>query len=69
MQETRNMEEIQKRVSPYKDLFNLLSEKTGENVTATNKSYEIYNQFSAKVQEIIYRNINFYNFRRSICYD
>ncbi|XP_017766880.1 PREDICTED: venom acid phosphatase Acph-1-like isoform X3 [Eufriesea mexicana] len=48
IKEVRNTEEILKRVSPYKDLFDLLFEKTGKNVTATNESYEMYNQLAAK---------------------
>ncbi|CAK9816396.1 Venom acid phosphatase Acph-1 [Anthophora quadrimaculata] len=47
MKETREAEGILKKVSPYKDLFKFLSEKTGINVTKTHQPYEIYNHISA----------------------
>ncbi|XP_017792605.1 PREDICTED: venom acid phosphatase Acph-1-like isoform X2 [Habropoda laboriosa] len=48
MKEARKSEEIVKKVSPYKNLFKFLSEKTGLNITETNQAYELYNQLAAQ---------------------
>ncbi|XP_033365743.1 venom acid phosphatase Acph-1-like isoform X1 [Bombus vosnesenskii] len=46
--EVRNTEEILRRLLSYRDLFKLLSEKTGLNITTTYMAYELYNQLVAK---------------------
>lgn len=55
--EVRNTEEILRRLLSYRDLFKLLSEKTGLNITTTYMAYELYNQLVAKVRAIIYYNL------------
>lgn len=47
--EVRNTEEILRKLQSYKDLFKLLNEKTGLNITTTHMAYEVYNQFVAQV--------------------
>ncbi|XP_068979220.1 venom acid phosphatase Acph-1-like isoform X1 [Bombus flavifrons] len=46
--EVRNTEEILRKLLSYRDLFKLLSEKTGLNITTTYMAYEVYNQLVAK---------------------
>ncbi|XP_050486353.1 venom acid phosphatase Acph-1-like isoform X1 [Bombus huntii] len=46
--EVRNTEEILRKLLSYRDLFKLLSEKTGLNITTTYMAYELYNQLVAK---------------------
>ncbi|XP_012170162.1 venom acid phosphatase Acph-1 isoform X1 [Bombus terrestris] len=46
--EVRNTEEILRKLQSYKDLFKLLNEKTGLNITTTHMAYEVYNQFVAQ---------------------
>lgn len=55
--EVRNTEEILRKLLSYRDLFKLLSEKTGLNITTTYMAYELYNQLVAKVRAIIYYNL------------
>ncbi|XP_053981163.1 venom acid phosphatase Acph-1-like isoform X2 [Hylaeus volcanicus] len=48
LKEIRESEEVQNKISVYKDLFKFLSEKTGANITQTNHVLEMYNMLTAQ---------------------